>query len=124
MTSMDSRADFDALLTELAIPSELQAWLKEEGFVTMSDLVFTFVASSDGDSLLQKVSTATWTKLGIDISREDPATTVAAGKLRRLLAQCRLVVQQLTSTPQAYLDTTSCRSAIYYIHSPYSAHVE
>eukprot|EP00434_Breviolum_minutum_P043502 symbB.v1.2.038783.t1/scaffold6172.1/size20356/2 len=89
------------MLTELVVPSELQTWLKDEGFVTISDLVFTFATSTDGDSLLQKVPSTTWTKLGVDSSLEDPATTVAAGKLRRLLTQCRMVVQQLTATQQA-----------------------
>ena len=107
MASIDSKADFEALLTELGLPTEGQQWLKDEGFVTISDLVFTFVASTDGESLLQKIPSSTWSKLGIDISLEDPSTTVIAGKFRRLLAQCRMVMQQTTSgQPEAALPST------------------
>ena len=75
--------------------------------MTISDLVFAFVASNDGESLLQKIPSATWSKLGIDATLEDSSTTVVAGKLRRLLAQCRLVVQHSTSTqPEAGVQST------------------
>ena len=110
---MDSKADFSALLTELQIHEKAQEWLRAQGFQTISDLAFTFVNSADGDALLQKIPNPIWVAMGINPVTEDATTSVMAGKLRRLLAQCRLVVQQLStsvdsataSTPTAPLAT-------------------
>ena len=111
MTSIDSKADFSALLTELGIHEELAKWLKASGFETISDLAFTFVATSDGAALINQVPEPTWTAAGIDASVVEVTTTVMAGKLRRLLAQCRLLAQQM-ATPDATPVTSTAASPL------------
>ena len=103
MSSMDSKADFTAMMTELQVPDKAQEWLLAQGFSTISDLAFTFVNSADGAALLSKLPEQLWTDMGVDLATEEYSTTVPAGKLRRLLAQCRMMVQQFsTSTTAAW----------------------
>lgn len=49
MASMDSKADFGAMMNELDIPEKARKWLQDQGFLTISDLAFTFVQSADGN---------------------------------------------------------------------------
>ena len=94
-------------LTELNIHEAAREWLTTAGFETISDLAFTFVNSSDGAALLQKIPNPIWVKMGVDPDNEDPGTTVPAGKIRRLLAQCRMVVSQIsTNTVDAAVGST------------------
>lgn len=105
MASMDSKADFGAMMNELDIPEKARQWIQAQGFLTISDMAFTFVQSTDGNALLQQIPNETWTELGFNPATTDVMTTVVAGKLRRLLAQCRMVVQQFSSS--AVTSTTS-----------------
>ncbi len=106
MASMDSKADFTALLVELNIHAKAQEWFVSSGFQSISDLAFTFVSSVDGSALVEKIPEAVWRDMGVDPTAEDVKTTVQAGKLRRLLAQCRMVVQQLSSSDSTALAST------------------
>lgn len=105
MASMDSKADFGAMMNELDIPEKARQWIQAQGFRTISVMAFTFVQSTDGNALLQQIPNETWTELGFNPATTDVMTTVVAGKLRRLLAQCRMVVQQFSSS--AVTSTTS-----------------
>eukprot|EP00435_Cladocopium_sp_Y103_P006972 s3697_g2.t1 len=95
MSSIDSRADFEALLDELQIPEAVQSWLKDEGFQTISDLTFAFIQSADGEALLSKIPAAVWTSL--KVVPAEATTSVAAGRIRRLLFQGRVMVTQAQS---------------------------
>ena len=107
MSSMDSKADFTAMMTELQVPDKAQEWLLAQGFSTISDLAFTFVNSADGAALLSKLPEKLWTDMGVDLATEEYSTTVPAGKLRRLLAQCRMMVQQFSTSTTAAATSTS-----------------
>ena len=43
MTSIDSKADFVALLGELQIPQAVRSWMQDQGFETISDLTLLMV---------------------------------------------------------------------------------
>ena len=107
MVSIDSRADFTSLLGELTIHPKGQEWLNAAGFLTISDLVYTFMTSTDGEAFIQKIPIATWKEMGVDPSHEEVSTSVVAGKMRRLLAQCRLQVSQLSASDSAALTSTT-----------------
>ena len=107
MASMDSKADFAALVSDLGVHVKLAEWMTSAGFVTVSDLAFTFVASTDGATFLAQVPAEVWKQANIDPDVVDPLTTVMAGKLRRLLAQCRMVVQQLSVQESATTSTAT-----------------
>ncbi len=111
MASMDSRADFKALQVELNIPEKAREWLEASGFQTISDLAFTFVGSMDGAALVEKIPEPVWTGMGVDTATEQVGTTVQAGKLRRLLAQCRMLVRQL-STNDASASTSTAATPL------------
>ena len=46
--------------------------------------------------------------MGVDLAAEEYSTTVPAGKLRRLLAQCRMMVQQFSTSTTAALLRLLC----------------
>ena len=106
MSSIDSQADFKALLSELQIHEKVQEWLQKAGFLTISDLVYTFMTSTDGEAFLQKIPNEVWVAMGLDPTNDDVFTSVMAGKLRRLLAQCRLQVSTLVPADTSALTST------------------
>ena len=106
MTSIDSKADFNTLLDDLGVHQHLITWMQGQGFATISDVAFTFVASNDGAALVDLVPVEVWRNIGVP-DPANPSTTVHAGKLRRLLAQCRMVVQQLSASESATVSTTA-----------------
>lgn len=106
MTSIDSKADFSTLLDDLGVRQHLIIWMQGQGFATISDVAFTFVASNDGAALVDLVPAEVWRNIGVP-DPANPSTTVHAGKLRRLLAQCRMVVQQLSVSESATVSTTA-----------------
>lgn len=106
MTSIDSKADFNTLLDDLGVHQHLITWMQGQGFATISDVAFTFVASNDGAALVDLVPAEVWRNIGVP-DPANPSTTVHAGKLRRLLAQCRMVVQQLSACESATVSTTA-----------------
>ena len=119
MSSIDSKADFVALLDELRIPEALQTWLKEGGFETVSDLTFTFIQSLDGEALISKIPGDVWQEMKVDPA--EAATSVIAGRVRRLLAQGRVLVtqsQSAASDPAALGGSTPMAAPSWQEHAP------
>lgn len=97
MSSIDSKADFATLMAELQIPERIQTWIKQdEGFETISDLTFAFIHSVDGDALLSKIPHQIWNDLGVDPAQA--ATSVTAGRIRRLISHGRVLVTQFQTS--------------------------
>ena len=119
MSSIDSRADFAALLDELQIPDALQEWIKNEGFETISDLTFAFIHSAEGDAFISKVPLEVWSTL--NVAQSDVNTCVPAGRLRRLLAQGRAMVlksQSALDGPAGPLAASALASPSWQEHAP------
>ena len=103
---MDSKADFGAMMNELDIPEKARKWLNRTRASLPFQIWHLLLFSQQMEmNYYNKFPNETWTELGFNPTTTNVMTTVVAGKLRRLLAQCRMVIPQFSSS--AVTSTTS-----------------